>query len=236
MTQDLKRQRAKLRRPGTKAYEIGYGKPPQSRQFKVGQSGNPRGRPKDRGGKSPVVTFDRLKTIITAEAYRTVKINDGNRQMTVSMAEAIVRSLAVSAAKGHARSQRLFTDLLAMVERDMKAARQEWLETAIGYKAFWERELERRKTLGIDAPDPIPHPNDILIDFVTDEVVINGPMTKEQKVVWDRLRERLAQCDKSIAELEVILNDPGAKAAWPSIRKELRAEREVRAALRALVG
>jgi hypothetical protein len=27
-------------------YEVGYGKPPQSTQFKKGKSGNPKGRPK----------------------------------------------------------------------------------------------------------------------------------------------------------------------------------------------
>ena len=27
-------------------YEVGYGKPPKSRQWKPGQSGNPKGRPK----------------------------------------------------------------------------------------------------------------------------------------------------------------------------------------------
>ncbi len=30
----------------TDDYEVGYGKPPKEHQFKAGQSGNPRGRPK----------------------------------------------------------------------------------------------------------------------------------------------------------------------------------------------
>ena len=30
----------------TEDYEIGYGRPPKSRQFKKGRSGNPKGRPK----------------------------------------------------------------------------------------------------------------------------------------------------------------------------------------------
>jgi hypothetical protein len=30
----------------SQAYEIGFGKPPKSRRYKKGQSGNPSGRPK----------------------------------------------------------------------------------------------------------------------------------------------------------------------------------------------
>ncbi|MGB8607657.1 DUF5681 domain-containing protein [Bradyrhizobium sp.] len=46
---------AYLRRPvmsksGEKNYEVGYGRPPRTSQFKKGQSGNPKGRPK--GAKS----------------------------------------------------------------------------------------------------------------------------------------------------------------------------------------
>ena len=37
----------KPRPPGPRDYEVGYGKPPKEHRFKKGQSGNPRGRPKD---------------------------------------------------------------------------------------------------------------------------------------------------------------------------------------------
>jgi hypothetical protein len=43
-------------------------------------------------------------------------------------------------------------------------------------------------------PDPIPHPDDILIDFENDTVTIVGPMTKEEKAARDQvitLREDL---------------------------------------------
>jgi hypothetical protein len=40
-------------------------------------------------------------------------INDANRQVSIPMAQAIVRSLAVNAAKGNQRAQRLFTQLLS---------------------------------------------------------------------------------------------------------------------------
>ena len=41
-------------------YEIGYGRPPKQYQFKPGQSGNPRGRP--RGKLSKKAVWDRIMT------------------------------------------------------------------------------------------------------------------------------------------------------------------------------
>ena len=103
------------------------------------------------------------------------------------MAQAVIRSLAVNAAKGNQRAQRLFTQLLASIERDNKQLHDEWLETAINYKVEWEKELERRKRNDIVAPDPVPHPDHVVIDMSTGTVRITGAMTKEEKVAWDLL-------------------------------------------------
>jgi hypothetical protein len=198
------RMKALALRPDTRTYEVGYGKPPASSYFKLGQSGNPRGRP--RGSKNrtpaPALNEERLKSIVVQEAYRKVCINDANgSQVSIPMAQAVVRSLAVHAAKGNQRAQRLFTELLASVERDNKRLHDEWLSTAIEYKVEWGRELERRKSLGIEAAAPIPHPDDITIDMRTGSVRLKGPMTKEDKVVWDQLRERKQECDRAIGEM-----------------------------------
>jgi len=227
---------ATLVSPKTHSYEVGYGKPPTATRFEPGQSGNPRGRPKGRRSKSQVPDIERLKSIILGEAYRTIKVNDGDRQVSISMAQAIVRSLAISAAKGQARSQRLFAELLRTTEREMKAGRDEWLKTAIEYKVDWENELERRKQLGIVLPDPIPHPDHIEIDFNTDQVFIKGPMTKKQKATWDRLRKRLSECDRAIAEFEAMLKNRKNKKTWPIVQEELEFERDLRAKLVAAVG
>jgi hypothetical protein len=34
---------------------------------------------------------------------------------------------------------------------------------------------------GIDRPDPVPHPDDVVIDYKTGEVRIKGPVMTEQK-------------------------------------------------------
>ncbi len=94
--------------------------------------------------KLPALNDERLKTIILEEAYRTISINDQNGQLDIPMAQAVVRSLAVNAAKGNQRAQTLFTQLLSSVERDNKKLHDEWFNTAIDYKISWERELECR--------------------------------------------------------------------------------------------
>ena len=179
--------------PATTDYEVGYGKPPAANRFKPGQSGNPRGRPKGAKNRMPALNEERLKTIIMAEAYREITVRDGDRNVSVPMAQAIVRALAVNAAKGQHRAQRLFAEMLSTTERQNKALADEWLETAIEYKVEWERELERRAKLGItNLPEPFPHPDQVIIDMNTGIARVQGPMTNEQRAVvehWTRKRE-----------------------------------------------
>ena len=132
-----------------------------------GQSGNPKGRPKGSKNKSkvPALNEERMKSILLEEAYRTIKVNEGSGQVTVPMAQAVIRSLAVNAAKGNQRAQRLFTELLFTTERENKRLHDEWLDAAITYKVEWERELARRERLGITGPEPLPHPDHVVINY-----------------------------------------------------------------------
>ena len=150
-----------------------------------------------------------MKAILLEEAYRTIKVNDGASQVSVPMAQAVIRSLAVNAAKGNQRAQRLFTELLAATERDNRRQHDEWLETAINYKADWEREPERRRLLGIVAPDPLPHPDHVLVDFDNNSVRIVGPMSKEEKDLWDDWVQRKSEFEAELAELtQLLIHDP----------------------------
>lgn len=216
-----------LRSPDNPDYEVGYGKPPTRSQFKPGQSGNPLGRPKGAKNKTPALNEERLKAIILEEAYREIAINETGRTVTIPLVQAVIRALAVNAAKGNTRAQQIFTTLLGETEAANKRLHDEWIETAINYKVDWERELERRQRTGVTGPEPLPHPDDIVIDMRTGKVLIKGPMTKEEKVVWDQFRDRKAECEQSIADNEKLLRKNPRHRHREILLKEIANERKL---------
>jgi hypothetical protein len=212
-----------------RAYEIGYGRPPKETRFAPGRSGNPQGRPRGAGTNLPGLSEERLRTLVMEEAYRTVTVTEGGRPVTIPMAQAIIRSLTIAAAKGHLRSQRLFTQLLDMTEQANRASYDAYLQALIEYKSEWQDELERRRALGIVAPDPIPHPDHIIVDLRSGTVRVQGPMTKEEKVRWDKLRDRKASCDRSIEELKADIAKETKRGIRELMREDLAFERRIRA-------
>jgi hypothetical protein len=69
---------------------VGYGRPPKQHQFKKGQSGNPRGRPKKSGRKPKPGEID-IAAVLNAE----FTLPDGERKM--SAYEVVCRGLATRA-------------------------------------------------------------------------------------------------------------------------------------------
>ena len=59
------------------------------------------------------------------EAARLIPVRDGDRTVTVSMQQAIIRRLAVDAAKGEPRAQRLFFKALALSEAQAREETRE---------------------------------------------------------------------------------------------------------------
>lgn len=220
-------------RPG---YEVGYGKPPKDTRFRPGQSGNPRGRPKgarNRTSNIPTLSEERMKTVVMEEAYRTIGIRDGEQLVEIPVIQAVIRSVALNAAKGNQRAQRMFTDLLQTIESENRALYDEYLETFIEYKVEWEREIKRCEKLGTDVPDPLPHPDDIVINMKTGRVEMHGPMTREEKVDWDHARENKVEHDEFIEELEAMIEK---RPRDRRLRRMLARHRKINARLAEAVG
>lgn len=223
--------RSRVPRP----YEVGYAKPPAGSRFKPGQSGNPSGRPKGRRtGQAPIM--ERLNTIVIEEAYRNVKVNDGERRISVPIAQAAIRSLAVNAAKGQPRAQKQFADLVRDVEAQDRADRLKWLETAMEYKMNWTHEIQRAKTQGLTPPDPVPHPDDIIVDFVTDQVQIVGPLTEEDKVIHHAGWKAIVQLDGEIADAELRLERQRSEKAVQKSNDYIHMRKTLRDKLAAFYG
>ncbi len=72
-------------------YSVGYGKPPQKTQFRSGQSGNPKGRP--RGAKN-------FATAITEELNSKVVITENGKRKKVTKREAVAKQIVNKAAGG----------------------------------------------------------------------------------------------------------------------------------------
>lgn len=196
--------------PDRAGYEVGYAKPPAGSRFRPGVSGNPRGRPKGSKTRRPALNEERMKAIIYDEAYREIPMRDGERTVSVPIAQAVIRALGVKAVKGDHRSQRLFAELLGATERADKALADEFLETAIEYKVEWDRELFRRQRLGItDLPEPLPHPDHVVIDMNRGTARFAGPVTKEEKAELDMWVARKAEFEAELAELrQELIDDP----------------------------
>jgi Family of unknown function (DUF5681) len=213
-------------RPGSLAvrpgYEVGYAKPPEDTRFKKGISGNPRDRPKRAKNKLPALNEERMKAIILEEAYRTITVRDGTRNVTVPIARAVLRSLAVNAVKGQHRSQRLFSELLASVETSNRAVHDEWLKTAIDYKIEWDRELARRKRFGItDAPPPLPHPDHVVIDIRAGTARIIGPATREELAEHEKWIERRQMFDEELEDFQQMLDDATEESEIAFLKAEI---------------
>ena len=188
-------------------YEVGYGKPPRKTQFAKGQSGNPKGRPKGSKNKSSASEMHQLQKIITMEAYREIKVNGESGSVNMPIAQAVIRSVFVSAAQGNHRSQKLATDITTTVEKQVAAKKEALINSVVEYKVEANIELARREHLDVTGLDIVPHPDDIYINHKTGEVEVNGPSTYREKKSLDKLCAFRKELQDEVDDLKDRLED-----------------------------
>jgi hypothetical protein len=90
-------------------YPVGYKKPPRDTQFKPGQSGNRKGRPKRSA------TF---ADVLSKQLRKQVKVTMGNKAQNISMFEAIAIKHVSQAANGDPKSTAIVLNSLKPFEND----------------------------------------------------------------------------------------------------------------------
>jgi DNA modification methylase len=91
-------------------YEIGYGKPPMRTRFRPGESGNPRGRPRE---------AKNLALLLEEELKQRVTINENGRRRRITKQEAIVKHMVNKALSGDPRLLQLLLNEIHL--REMRA-------------------------------------------------------------------------------------------------------------------
>lgn len=92
--------------------EVGYKKPPKHTQFKPGQSGNPKGRPK--GVKN-------LFTDLREELEAKILVTEASQTQEVTKQRAMIKTLLAKALKGDARSAQVLITLTLGLEQSRAA-------------------------------------------------------------------------------------------------------------------
>jgi hypothetical protein len=153
----------------------GYGRPPKEHQFKKGESGNPKGRPKT---VTPVPSTE-LDTLILEEANRQLRVQENGAISHVSMRHAVLRALGQSAVKGNGYAAKVYLQHLGRAEAKRQAAVDEDIRY---WTDYFRRVRETNQTLqeqGKPPLDLLPLEEDMVIDPKRGVRFI-GPMSKEE--------------------------------------------------------
>jgi len=89
-------------------YKVGPGKPPKHTQFKKGQSGNPRGRP--RGAKN-------LATLVGEALDQKITVTEQGRRRKISKREAIITQLVNRSASADLKATTILLGMMQEIER-----------------------------------------------------------------------------------------------------------------------
>ncbi len=118
-TNGARKRRRESRRPR------GLSTSAKSGQFRKGQSGNPRGRPR-KARTTPKLEPARFPTseVLRAEAARVIAINDAKGRQELTTTEAVVRALGLAAMRGGVLAQRTYLEHQKAEDERLHAERQ----------------------------------------------------------------------------------------------------------------
>ena len=191
------------------AGKVGYGSPPEEHRFKKGVSGNPRGRPRRTGTKGEDAWSD-LYDVTAAELGRTLKVTVGGKDRRMSVTQAILRNLANEALKGDREASRILLHHQRMLDQDRRRDRRRRFDRQVDYKRRAAADICYSDEKGLQRPKPMPHPDDVHVDYAREEVTILGPANHVERAAWDQAEAERQEIAKQIADLEKVVVGPEA--------------------------
>ena len=148
-------------------YKVGPGRPPKQYQFKPGQSGNPKGAKR----KPPSLLPD-LKRLFEQALSEKVTLRQGEKERTLTMAEAGIKRLVAQFAKGDRHARRDVFAYAEMLGIDLVSSHRTAIEEALAshHQAILDAYMARRTQ--VTAPSkhsPAFAPPELLDDDTPDK-------------------------------------------------------------------
>jgi hypothetical protein len=148
-------------------YKVGPGRPPKETRFKPGQSGNPKG-----AKRKPKSLLPDLKRLFEQALSEKVTLKQGNRERSLTMAEAGIKQLVAQFAKGDRHARRDIFDYADKLGIDLMAGQHKAIEEGLApdHQAILDAYVARwRAVTASSAPSPVFAPPELLDDDTTEE-------------------------------------------------------------------
>jgi Family of unknown function (DUF5681) len=113
--------------------EVGFRKPPRSKRFKKGSSGNPKGRPPRASRDADILAL--LRSALNEE----VTVTENGERKKITKAEAMAKQLVNKGAAGDARAIHLLLSALRSIEERLDSAAGEQAEETATQMHMLER-------------------------------------------------------------------------------------------------